>query len=335
MSKKVFFLGAGFSKAIAGYPLMDELSELAIDKSTHDILVSRKIIFEQDDKTNLEHLLTYLSTDFPWKTEEQKYEDRALYERVVDKIQVILAQKTKESANGICLKPDVIPLFEFMASHCSDISIITMNYDVLVERLFGYVIKGDEPSNIMTSANIYHYPMAYVGDRVLNGPSLGVADSHPCFPIIKLHGSINWYWTGISPSETIFYRACYGASRDDSKYTIGLKPYIIPPVLDKNSFYSHTMTKVLWQKAKDLLEESEEVYIIGYSFPQMDMSVRFLFESAIRNQKIYVVNKVNDECRDKLKSNYEDILGKDLDFSLCKDANVVSELGAVLRQKIN
>ena len=48
----------------------------------------------------------------------------------------------------------------------------------------------------------------------------------------------------------------------------------------------------MWKQAEQLLREADEIYIIGFSFPQTDLAVKYLFQSALRNRnpKVYVVN---------------------------------------------
>jgi hypothetical protein len=97
--------------------------------------------------------------------------------------------------------------------------------------------------------------------------------------------------------------------------------------MDKNAFYNHVMIKSLWKKAKELLQNADEIYIIGFSFPQTDISIRFLFQSALKEKQpnIYVVNK---ESSTKLKQNYSQIFtGRDVNYDLCGNNNVIKQLG--------
>ena len=105
----------------------------------------------------------------------------------------------------------------------------------------------------------------------------------------------------------------------------GLKPYIIPPVLDKNAFYNHIAIRSLWQQAEQLLKHADEIYIIGFSFPQTDLSVKYLFQSALRNSnsEIYVVNI---ESIEKLEQNYHFVFeNKNIDYSYTGKSNVLEK----------
>ena len=84
MTNKVFFLGAGFSKAVRShYPLMGELTQQVFERLKKESV--RKHLDEIPPlvKQDIESLLTYLSTDSPWKTDATKYENKALYSAIV------------------------------------------------------------------------------------------------------------------------------------------------------------------------------------------------------------------------------------------------------------
>ena len=64
MAKKVFFLGAGFSKAInRGYPLLSELTKNVDEKLLKASNSQHYGELSDDIKNDVESLLTYLSTD--------------------------------------------------------------------------------------------------------------------------------------------------------------------------------------------------------------------------------------------------------------------------------
>ena len=66
------------------------------------------------------------------------------------------------------------------------------------------------------------------------------------------------------------------------------------------------------------MSEAKEIYIVGFSFPPTDVSVRFLFQSALRQSraKIYVINA---ETEKQMRKRYEPVFGKndaDRDYTL-------------------
>lgn len=85
MKESVFFIGAGFSKVICDfYPdlsnLSEEISMNYMENDTTDPLSSHFINnVPEDYRCNLELLLTYLSSNLPYKTDVQISMDDALY----------------------------------------------------------------------------------------------------------------------------------------------------------------------------------------------------------------------------------------------------------------
>lgn len=316
MTQKVFFLGAGFSKAVNNsYPLMSELTTKALARVEKGSAQQHLTELAPQITQNIEGLLTYLSTDLPWKTDTTKYANKSLYCAIVQALSDIFMEyarheKTKDDRNSLWWQ-----FADKIRRHAWDYNFITLNYDILLEVMLkaAYPIDLNTPS--INYADFYSYPMAWIGDRL---PKhffvLGSNKSKPAAPkILKLHGSANWFWAGVSPSDVLYYRNWTSDEKDN--IPMGLKPYIIPPVLDKSSFYSHIAIHALWKQAEELLQQADEIYIIGFSFPQTDLSVRFLFQSALRSSQpdIYVVNK---EEESNLRPVYQDVLqGKCVNYT--------------------
>jgi hypothetical protein len=277
-----------------------------------------------------------LSTDFPWKTQEQIYTDKALYVKVIELIQNEFNDLTQKSIKQRqTFYSTNKQLVDFWVRNCESISFITLNYDILLELLLQCSIsKGSDI--VMPTTEMYQYPMTNIVSRSGVGLFAGKPDKYSYLPILKLHGSINWFWSAHAPSETIYYRRFIPAEDEVLDWDKGVTPFIIPPVMDKNFLYNHTIIHVLWQKAKKLIQNADEIYIIGFSFPQTDTSIRFLFQSALESKepKIYVVNKITKQNSKKLKENYIEVFGEiGLDWTFCKDEDVVLQLGEFLEQQ--
>lgn len=310
---KVFFLGAGFSKAIdSRYPLLMELSEYVAEQIRcgkgslachYDDELSTQI------KENIESLLTYLSADWPWKNTKQAYTNKALYVEITE----ILGKYFVELSKTDFTKSQFIDLHSlqalrtFLANSGKDnVDFITVNYDMILERFFydcyksGYTPRLDE---------FYKYPIANILQR---DSGLGIIKSPSPYDrvptILKLHGSANWFWEGKQASDQVYY-----TEWNENNYGVdplsGLIPYIVPPVMDKTAFYNHNMLRYFWKEAHRLLSNADEIYIIGFSFPPTDLSVKFLFQSALRKSSanIYIVNPADIK---KLRMNYDLVFGK-------------------------
>ncbi len=312
MAKRVFFLGAGFSKAIdKQYKDLKELS-LEIENRIKNKKDSLYDHYQNEIpgivKGNIEALLTYLSTDFPWKSPKQKLTNKALYVEITETIQeyfIELSKKDFSEKEHINIET-LLSFQEFIGKFHADLGFVTLNYDMILERVFFDVDRDLFQKGCLSLDGFYKYPIVEIGQRIGN-PYIRYGHCEAP-PLLKLHGSANWFWEGVSPSDQIYF-VQWNETPEKIKLLNGLVPYIIPPVLDKNAFYDHNAIKSLWQQAEELLSEAEEIYIVGFSFPPTDVSVRFLFQSALRqsNAKIYVINA---ETENQMRKRYEPVFGK-------------------------
>ena len=106
MNDSVFFLGAGFSKAICDfYPDLNDLSEdIATNYSmSDDSLAIHFNTIPDDYKSNIEVLLTYLSSNLPYKTDVQVSMDEALYKDITKKIADKFHKMPCKFQNFLCI----------------------------------------------------------------------------------------------------------------------------------------------------------------------------------------------------------------------------------------
>ena len=119
----------------------------------------------------------------------------------------------------------------------------------------------------------------------------------------------NRYWGPYQPFSYCYYPPDLPVIRNDTppdrlnvrilsaidfpehgKTTIGDKdvysmPLIVPPMKDKQYLRYGKVFSTLWERAKTALEDCEELYIIGYSFPPTDLVSKSLFRDALRRSK--------------------------------------------------
>lgn len=314
--KKVFFLGAGFSKAIdSSYPLMNELAyevvnNIQADKNELEDYFENQI--PSEIKWNTENLLAYLSADLPFKTESEKFLHRSLYSRItriISKKFLSIARNNpyeSKTADNELLRL----LATYIYNNHENVDFITLNYDILIERIF-WTITG--PQVFVELDKYYSYPIVELiqrfGNTLLRDP---IERNFP--KLLKLHGSANWWWANCTSSDMLYCQ--YFNEKNDDQLTAGLEPFIIPPVLDKNAFYNHIALKYFWDTAHKLLTNAKEIYIVGFSFPQTDLAVRFLFQSALRknlfNPKIYIINSSKEV---NLEINYKTVFKENMMIS--------------------
>lgn len=139
-------------------------------------------------------------------------------------------------------------------------------------------------------------------------------DSDNLFPLLKLHGSLNWFQdksSNIIPHTifNFFHKMRYQNDPSDSKRQGTLtfveyikthfpndydnhNPFIIPPTWNKTMY--HNSISSVWKKASQCLSEAKNIYVIGYSLPDTDTFFKFLFSlgtnSTTRIRRFWVMN---------------------------------------------
>lgn len=311
MSKEVFFLGAGFSKYLdSSYPSLADLT--------------KKFKPKNKNFGDIEQYLTYLVSKLPFKDEATIYENLAEYKELTTKIAKYfwnLGDK-KLYPIRITIGNNKIKIFKIILDR--KIPCITMNYDLLLEY---YLLKEKRQEDKFKNINVdsfYKFPIQYMQEALTSDSSSGLNFYSPAdllkqaLPeILKLHGSINWYYNGVSANDTIYlYEKTNNKNVDN--FRDNLSNFIIPPTLDKQSLYNHIAITHLWKQAYKYLANAEKIYIFGYSFPKSDISVDTLFRSALANNpnnyKIYIFgNSENENPRYKeiFKDKYEYSYGND------------------------
>lgn len=343
--KAVFFLGAGFSKAIiSGYPTLQGLTQEINKKYIGEKNSVTQHFYDEipkQYKENIEHLLTFLSSNLPFKTEVQISADDALYKDLRNKIASFF--KMMQNIN-LGSKPELDLFYNYIKLY--DIPCITLNYDILLEKIFEIYFKKIHKQLITTYEYFYNCPITSIYNRQPSH-SFGFQTFeddlryHNEFPVIlKLHGSINWLCAGISRTDPVF---CIRLP-NNAKYEYlikDLQPMIVPPVMDKTSIYNHMIFRTIWRQAFEKLREAEEIYIWGFSFPETDLSIQFLFQSALEKnenlQRIYFINTERElenkkEHFSKVFAGYENKFK--LDFTYCCEDSLNKFITGVIKPQI-
>lgn len=331
MSSDVFFFGSGFSKSlINNYPTLNELSNYIKSKFQYEKeSVQKHFVHEVPSKfhDNIETLLTYLSSNLPYKTPVQVSADEALYKDITSKLAKYFKQ-LRTDYNIDANEPYIKQFAQYILEN--KCPCITLNYDLMLEDILHKNTSTEYQESNDNFSVFYKMPIINLKNRVPDGYGRLAGTKTDInrinMPeIIKLHGSINWLYSGLSMSDPV-----YSETGDEDDYLkSGLINFIVPPVLDKQSQYNNVIIKSLWTKAFNAIEKARNIYIYGFSFPQTDYSIRFLFQSALRNNpyyKIYVVNI--DSNLEALKSHYIEIFGEhNCNFDCCVGNN---QLGALI-----
>ena len=185
----VFILGAGFSKAIhSGMSTLADLTDEVNRRfgGTEGSLPQPLMELEN----NIEVWITYLSQRQPWLTEYENGSNKSLASHIRDQIGTVIEEHTAR-ASQIEAPPWLNRLIG--SWHREQATIITLDYDTLVERASKQV-QATEKVNQILEAQLY--PPYFSDVEARSGSGLWDGDSLMTFSFLKLHGSINWYYTG-------------------------------------------------------------------------------------------------------------------------------------------
>ena len=297
--RDVFILGAGFSKAIAmQMPTMVELGAEVRERLAEVPSLSSAIPDSLGD--NIELWMTYLSQPQPWLREPDIYLHRSLGGRIRRSIAAVIEERTAQASAS--LAPDWLRRL-ILSWHRREAVIITLNYDTLVEKA-ARDLKVSENISALLPVDIYPPYFANIASR--SGVGLWGRNSDRTFRLLKLHGSVNWYYSGREEfhGETIFFSdvpefgpvcdeaAHYAATRRLRDMAADKETLLIPPVAEKTTYFNNETVRGLWKDAAAALQAAAALYIIGYSLPISDLGMQFFLagSSPDADSPVHVVN---------------------------------------------
>lgn len=298
--KEVFILGAGFSKAVhSSMPDLKELSSKVREKIENR---GNKLPPPLPDfENNIELWLTYLSQSQPWLKEYYNLQNRALFLHMTEIVAEILNNATKETVSQDC--PNwLCSLIKFWDKNKS--SVITFNYDTLIERAASKIEISKESI----------YPVPFTDIMRERAFRLG-SDTKDSFKLFKLHGSVNWYYSGsASFNGEVLYSGDISSWGEQGNELELLSmsaasdkvPLIVPPTTEKATYFQHETLRQIWLKASASLSAATQIYCIGYSLPITDLGIRLFLQHSRPNEKtsLIIVNKDS-----KVVEHYQKLLG--------------------------
>lgn len=293
VAKPVYVLGAGFSRAIsASMPLTDELGDavqetLGLDwPSGHEHM-------------SFEEKLTLLSTSLPFLEGHRNTQRRALAE------QITAALADELDVRGTAASSGAAPtwLLQLISLwNAEQATVLTFNYDTLVEQAVTTLrppVLGSSSSGESTASTVHGSQIVYpappaVGIRTFrdqDGPS------GESFQLLKLHGSLKWFWS-LGDGSTIV-RQPYIQGFDEPEDAAGselagvrtLDRFLIPPVLSKDSYYNVNLVHMLWRSAYEAVRSASRLTSIGYSMPAGDRIAAELLREVNAGTPVDIVNR--------------------------------------------
>lgn len=302
MAKRVFILGSGFSKAINDHmPTLKELSTKLLSDRTgiKQIIEGSRFQSFRDGTKDVELLLTYLHQDYAWKKQADVYGDMSLFHIVGEKIADEIAE-SEATALDVKAIPDWLDKFVYYLYKTGE-PVITFNYDTVLERVGWHSVeKSYRKARPQLQEQNFFSPLIKDIRSMFGAVRNERYGGHPSFPIIKLHGSVNWFYTRAQrfESQQLYFVPVRGKNPTDDlcapfhDLTQDMQRLIIPPVADKSPFYSHEFVRSLWMMASQSLSDAEEIYFLGYSLPVTDLAVKLLLKSSILSSpKIFIVTR--------------------------------------------
>mgnify|MGYP003575560077 CR=1 FL=1 len=306
--------GAGFSRAVSGLmPMTVELgNELRREDSNPD---ERDRIPEISTGADLERWLSRIAEAQPFLDDTLNALGQVDFLVATRTIQQVLVSRQQQVTNE--------PMPTWLATlarilHNSAASVITFNYDTLLEQAV---------TSVLTEDLFQHYSAPvqpeFRGDRMpllYKRPRRGHFEpeyaQEPSIRLVKLHGSVDAWWVpGDETGATLgtFRPLQWGEGTRPEQWNpdlqpSGREPFIIPPVSTKSPFYRNPITRHLWRDAAQALQD-ERVSIVGYSVPLTDLTTANMLEHTIgrlsRNnsrQQIDVVDPYPDAVLASLAS---------------------------------
>lgn len=314
---RVFIFGSGFSRAVSQeMPTVAELGpwfeelEASSDHGPHSG-------FARDP----ELLLSYLGLSQPWSEPAENLRNQARFAELQRQLACRIADcEAQAFAHSV---PDWASRL-VKEIHSRRIPVISLNYDTLIERLVYLSGCDQRREERIREFDLYDLPLSVLQHRV--AAVLGGTEV-PTFRLVKLHGSINWFYSGADgfPGEQVYYRAVdslapatdgYGRSREDASEVRRLcrdkVPLIIPPVAEKSRFYSNGTVRALWAAAREVLERAEEVICVGYSLPDTDLTMRLFLRAFAHPERVFIVNTSRAEPKkaDRMLERYGEAFPK-------------------------
>lgn len=324
----VFILGAGFSKAVSSkMPITKELSREVLEwyKLQNGIDLNIRNMIEED----FEKALTFLASDKPWLSETENLRHRALYLDLTTVIRYWFLQKSRDpSVWGNNRPPNWLEAL-IAYWHNNQSSVITLNYDTLLERVASATYSPKRPT--IPTTNLY--PIRLTPAALQNDPvqtrCIETEKRMETFKLFKLHGSINWFYSGRPEffGEQLYFVPCNGGldgvfdmvdgsdpDRVDWHRLGGKPPLIVPPTLNKSAFFQHESLRSMWFQAGEAIKRASKIVCFGYSLPDSDLTI-VQFLKSCRPQEQIAFEIVDLETGNKFESkveHFDRLIGKDL-----------------------
>lgn len=286
----VLVLGAGFSRALSQHmPLTDELGNESL--TVAGLTGGSNVPREGFRGGNFETWLSRLADEQPYLDAQENLRNRADFLQLSQAIAQVLGERVQQALAEPW--PPWLPSLLNVA-HERRATLITFNYDTLIEcavaaKMVNEMLPPDEFWWAEILNDVPSWPagsMRWAGSRI------------ETFRLLKLHGSLNWYWTTDDASGASVARrdlpGKYGApsryTEDDRQRELpGRVPFVVPPAAAKSPYYRNPIVRDVWQQAATALRAASRIVLLGYSIPVTDLTFSGLLVDAVTSTNVPVV----------------------------------------------
>ena len=308
--KDVFILGAGFSRAIyEPFPLAKDLLDLVINE------LSRSNEGVNIPGEGFETWLSRIAEEQPYLSPDQNLARSATFMRASAAIAKVLGVEQRKALSAEL--PQWLGQL-VQAWHVRGATLISFNYDDLVECAVAYSPLTQNAERVTSHDILDRLPplppslmseettssLEYPRDTLEQFPAPKSEPLSETFRLLKLHGSLSWYWvpndvTGATlqrwPHLGTFLQPRLDDSGSIERALPGRSTFIAPPSSTKSKYLGNPVIRTIWTRAFEALRNAESVVFIGYSVPLQDQAamsmIREAFNQNVTRPEICIVDR--------------------------------------------
>ena len=301
-------IGAGFSRAVhSEFPVLADLpgrvaSRLQPASSTAVLVeelnrsqrgyggnLTENGDIEAGSTVDFEAWLSRIAEDQPHLSSWENLERRALYAQAAIAIRDVLLSTERRAFESRTVERWPYELMRVLDARRA--TVITMNYDQVIERLATQTlwVDGEDstapmtPRGRMVTANDLLEGLPPPGfDRLVmryqslpEGVVLSRLKQARTLRLLKLHGSVSWFAAPADPTGmTLAHWDPEEAGVDDEalrrRHLPGREPFLVPPSTRKSLYLENPVIREVWYRAREALTAAKSVTVVGYSLPATD-----------------------------------------------------------------
>ena len=328
--KVVYILGAGCSKEdkaplvreffnVAFNEVLPKIDKPQLKKRFLNIKEFRDLVLPQ---SNVEELLSYIDMQGIYKIKKQLKSPHFLRKDLI-----YLIAKTIEVNMGVGSSENYA---NFKSNYLGSVTpiptVISFNWDIALDNTLisnSLDFSGESDTGVLLGID-YGTDFRYFTkkDKILK------ANRNLSYKLLKLHGSLNWLFCKSCSSNNKYFadgdkvmvRVSEGEKIECPECKKNLIPVIIPPTFNKLKDQGIiSLIKEVWVEAFNAIEDSECIFIIGYSFPEDDVHFKLFLRSALyanylKNKKTINIIAVNYKKYIDEKAEFESHYKKIIDI---------------------